>query len=441
MSYPARMLAALRQLESRPILLAALIGLAAEALFLINLGHPTHIYFDEVHYVSAARTLLSLTGPQNVEHPLLGKEIIGAGIALFGDNPWGWRLPSTFAASLTVMAGFAFVRLLTGATKPAVVAALLMLLNQMVFVQARIAMLDGFLAMFLCGAMVMLLSAMRAPTPAQTHLRWIAGAVLLGLATAVKWAAIPYVALAGLTFVALRIAEHWQAAPGDALRAAIGSGPHRRWPGLPLIRGLLLLGAVSIPVYFLTFIPTLLYDTGASTLAGLIPLQREMYSLQTQILPGHTYQSSWWSWPLMIRPIWYFYEADDGAQRGVLLIGNPLIMWGGLVAVIAGFVVWFRERARLPLAMSLLWTASVAIYIIIPKSLGFYYYYYLSSIFLCFALAVWFHHADKGRGRRDAEWFVAGSLALFIYFYPILAATPLPGEQSFNDWMWFPSWR
>jgi len=37
--------------------------------------------------------------------------------------------------------------------------------------------------------------------------------------------------------------------------------------------------------------------------AGLLPFQAAMYAQQTQVLPPHTYQSSWWSWPLMIRPI------------------------------------------------------------------------------------------------------------------------------------------
>ncbi|MEI9928571.1 MAG: hypothetical protein WDN44_13830 [Sphingomonas sp.] len=40
----------------------------------------------------AAQTLLSLGGPRNTEHPLVGKELIALGIALFGDNPFGWRL-------------------------------------------------------------------------------------------------------------------------------------------------------------------------------------------------------------------------------------------------------------------------------------------------------------------------------------------------------------
>jgi len=90
--------------------------------------------------------------------------------------------------------------------------------------------------------------------------------------------------------------------------------------------------------------------------------------------------------------------------------------------------------------MALLWTASLAIYIVIPKSLGFYYYYHLSGLFLCLVLAVAFHHFDKGRNRGLEEWFTAVALVVFLFFYPILAAQPLADAQSFNHWMLLKSW-
>lgn len=430
------MLADLRShLATRPWLVALLLGLAAQLLFTVHIDRPSRIMFDETHYVTASRTLIEMTEPVNKEHPLLGKEMIAGGILVFGDNPYGWRLMSSFAGTATVIAGFAFLFLLMGAMRPAIVGALLMMLNQMLFIQARIGMLDIFLGAFLLWALVLMLWAMHG-TPRQVLWRWIGASALLGLAVGVKWAAIPYVALAGLAFLLLRMAEH-RGAPAAALLGTT----HRRWPGMSTIGGLALLGGVSIPVYLLTFLPAFFYASEPMTLAGLIPFQIDMYRLQTQVLASHTYQSSWWSWPLMIRPIWYFYELDMGYQRGVLLIGNPLIMWGGLIAVIACLVAWFRERAARPLSVALLWISSVAIYIVIPKSLGFYYYYYLSSLFLCFALAVAFHHYDRKRMRGWEEWFTAASLLMFGYFYPIISAGPLADAQRFNFWMWLPSWR
>ncbi|MDV3455459.1 phospholipid carrier-dependent glycosyltransferase [Sphingomonas sp. HF-S4] len=432
------MLARLKALRTRPYLVALLLGLAAQTLFSVHIDRPSRIMFDEVHYVPAARALLDLEGPRNIEHPLLGKELIGAGIMIFGDNPIGWRAFTSLAGTATVLAAFAFVWLLLGSMRPALVAAALTALNQTLYIQARTAMLDVFLGAFLLWALVVMLWAMRG-TPGQVKRRWTGAAVLLGLAVGTKWAAIPYVALAGLAFILLRLRDA-RLAKRPLLSALSGKGqPH--WPGLATIPGLLLLGTVSIATYFLTFLPAFFYQQAPLTLAGLIPLQREMYALQTQVLQPHTYQSDWWSWPLMLRPIWYFYEWDQGAQRGVLLIGNPVIMWGGLLAVLACLWAWLRSRAIRPLAVALLWIASLAIYIVIPKSLGFYYYYHLSGLFLCLVVPVAFHHFDRGRDKGREEWFAFAALVAFVYFYPIIAASPLRDSQGFAYWMWFNSWR
>lgn len=433
------MLDRLKALRTRPYLVALLLGIASQLLFTIHLDQPSRIMFDEVHYVPAAQALLDLSAPRNIEHPLVAKQLIAAGMAIFGDNPFGWRAFPTLAGTATVLGVFALLWLLMGGRmRPALVGAALAMLNQTIFVQARTAMLDIFLGAFLIWAMVLMLWAAHG-SPRQVLWRWIGASVLLGLAVGTKWAAVPYVALAGLAFLVIRIRDARRAK--KPLAHALGDKDQPHWPGLATIPGLLILGVVSVVTYFLTFWPAFFYAVNPIDLPGLFRLQREMYAAQTQVLARHTYQSDWWSWPLMIRPIWYFYEWDNGAQRGVLLIGNPVIMWAGLVGVLACFWAWFRTKAIRPLAMALLWTASVAIYVIIPKSLGFYYYYHLSGIFLCAVLAVAFDHFDRGRNKGWEEWFIALALVAFVYFYPILAASPLQDSQGFTHWMWFNSWR
>jgi dolichyl-phosphate-mannose--protein O-mannosyl transferase len=285
-------------------------------------------------------------------------------------------------------------------------------------------------------AMAVLVWAMRGTTPRQVLWRWMLGSALLGVAVGVKWAAVPYVAFAGLAFVFIRLRDaNWE--PSGALAGE----DQRNWTGLGTMRGLAIMAAVSIGTYFLTFLPAFFYAENPMTPAALIPFQLDMYRLQTQVLAPHVYQAKWYTWPLMLRPIWAFYEYYDGAQRGVLIIGNPLVMVGGLVAVGACIWAWVRSRAILPLTMALLWIASLGIYIIIPKSLGFYYYYHLSGIFLCLALAVAFDHFEWSRKRGLEEWFLAASLLVFVFFYPIISAWPLSDTGSFNFWMWLPSWR
>ncbi|MEH3101751.1 glycosyltransferase family 39 protein [Sphingomonas adhaesiva] len=404
-------------LARRPALLALLIALASWPLFLFRLSVPHMIVFDEIHYVAAARQLIALSGPTNIEHPLLAKELIAASMLAFGDTPFGWRFASTIAGAATVAGAFALALVVTRRVRAGLLAAILTLLGFTVYVQARIAMLDTFMLAFLIWGIVLLAGSMRGGSVT----RWTAGAVLLGLATACKWAAAPYVAAAGVAFLVLR------------------RGRTDRWPGMRTIPALALLGGVSVATYFLTFAPAFFYTTDALTPRTLLPFQYEMYQRQTQVLPPHTYQSNWWTWPLMIRPIWYLYERADEAQRGILLIGNPAVMWGGLVAVAACFAGWVKTGAARLLAPAMLWTFAVGIFAVIPKSLGFYYYYYPASVFVAVALAVALDEWRVPVGRR-VEAYLLLAFALTLYFLPVLSAQALAHAGAFSRWTWFSSW-
>ena len=107
------------------LLVALALGVGSFTLFAYRIGNPTLVYFDETHYVPAARALIARSGPVNIEHPIFAKMMIAAGIELFGDNSIGWRLPSAFFASVSVVALFWIARMMFGADRPAIFAALL----------------------------------------------------------------------------------------------------------------------------------------------------------------------------------------------------------------------------------------------------------------------------------------------------------------------------
>ena len=415
----AASVAAMDALARRPWLAPLGLALIAQALFSFRLGTPHIFVFDEVHYVPAARKMLELAGPANVEHPLFGKVLIALGIGLAGDNPVGWRLLSTFAGTATVLAVWAIVRLLTGRERSALLAGLIAITGQTIFVQARIAMLDTFMAALLAGGLALLLWALKSVR--WRWAKWLGGAALIGLAIGTKWAALPYLGFAGLGLIVLR----WRR-PRD--------------PGLPTLPALIALGIVAIIAYVATFVPATLYANEPLNILKLAQYHANMFALQTQVLPHHTYQSNWWTWPLMIRPIWYLYEPVDGVQRGIWLIANPVVAWGGLIAV--GYCLWrgLRMRSLTLFAAGGLWLASVAMWAAIPKSLGFYYYYYPSTIWLAIALGVAWDKIDPDGVKRWDEWYATFCIGVFAYFWPVLSAAPLNGPGAFHRWTWFDSW-
>jgi len=152
--------------ERDPADWSAVIAVFFLALVWWRLGIPSRIYFDEVHYVTAARHLLNGTR-FNPEHPMLGKTVLAGAIAWLGDKPLYWRAPSALAGAIGL---FAFARLMWFATQRRAVtlaAQFLLATNFLWFVESRIAMLDMVMAMLAMVGLWLCVSALRRPATAR----------------------------------------------------------------------------------------------------------------------------------------------------------------------------------------------------------------------------------------------------------------------------------
>ncbi len=422
------------QAEKDPWRWCAAIALAFLALLWIRLHIPSKIYFDEVHYVKAAQILLTLDRPHNPEHPMVGKEILAAGIWLFGDHPQGWRI---FPALFGTLGLFAFSRALwlaSGRRVATIAGTVLLATNFAWFVQSRIAMLDIFMATFAMCALWQLAGAVRQPRQGRWRLA-LAG-VFLGLSLGAKWSVALPAMLPGLTFLILRLKHH-----GRRFLTASNGAPI---PGVSLIEAALWLGVLPILVYFASFLPTFFYAHRPVDPLHLIDYQSYMIGLQDSVVKTHTYMSVWWQWMLDYRSIWYLYENVDGAQRGVVLIGNPMAMWAGLPALAWCLWAGARRGRRDMLAAALLYVTAIGMWVANGKPVQFYYHYLLPGAFLmaCLGLAL----DDLWRRKDRWRWLSAGvmglTLGFFVYFLPVISAAKLDGgKQSFEAWMLLPSWR
>lgn len=413
-----------------PLAWCAVLAAAFFALCLVRVGIPSQPYFDEVHYLPASRALLDGSGWLNREHPMLGKELIALGIALFGDHPAGWRLPSALAGAVALFAAARALWFASLSRFATLAYALLLASGFLLFVHSRIAMLDGFMACFLAVAAWQFAAACREPEHGRGRLA--ACGVALGLAMAAKWTAVPLAMLPGLAFLVAR----WSAGRRRLLLSRRGAP----MPGMTLLEAFGWLALTPLVVYAATFLPAYLLAPEEMAQRGIVGLHAFMIAEQRSVVELHPYQSTWGEWLFNIRAIWYLYEHADGAQRGVLLIGNPLTMLAGLPALVWCASQGVRGRWG-ALAAVVVFVASMGLWIVADKPVQFYYHYLVPSTALLAALALaldaWWR-----RGHRAVSLAVlAGSLGAFAWFYPILSAAPLDGEQAFNTWMWLDSWR
>lgn len=413
-----------------------LLALAFLALLLVRLGIPTKPYFDEIHYLPAARQYWALEKFVNREHPLLGKELIGLGMQLFGDRPVGWRIIPALTGALTLFAATRALWFASLSRFATIAYGLLLATGFYIFVNARIAMLDIFMVGFAAFAYWHLAAAVREPE--QGRMRLALAGIGLGLALASKWNAAPLAILPGLAFLVVRF--------GAGRRRLLVSRRGAPVPGISLLEAAFWLGILPLAVYALTYLPAWFFAEGAigskTGSANFLALHTEAIRLQESVLKKHPYMSRWPQWVLNSRSIWYLYEPVDGAQRGIVLIGNPLTMILALPAMVWAASEAVRRRNAAAAAIAIIYAVTLGFWIVSAKPIQFLYHYFLPSMALLAALAL----ALDALWQRGHRWFallpISGSIALFAYFYPILSAAPLSGgAQAFTQWMWLDRWR
>lgn len=401
------------------------------ALISVRLLIPSKPFFDEIHYLPPARNILDLSKPLNREHPPLGKEILAVGIALFGDRTLGWRIMPALFGTIALFAAMRAVWFATLRRFATIAAGVLLVTGFGLFVESRIAMLDIFMITFAMVAMWMCAGAVRESETARWRLA-LAGASL-GFAVACKWNAAPLMAIPGLAFLVVRART-----AGWRFLTAHRGAPI---PGMTLVEAGVWLGLMPLATYCLSYWPFLFFAERTMPPGGLIDLHFKMIELQEQVIKPHAYMSVWWQWVLNIRPIWYYYQVGDGAQRGVLMIGNPLTMLLGLPAVAWCLWAGIKRQRWDALAVAVLYLGTIGMWIVAPKPVQFYYHYLLPSCFLLACLALALDALWNSGWRKTVLGVLAGSVVLFAAFWPILTAAQLDGRKAFEAWMWLRTWR
>ncbi len=230
--------------------------------------------------------------------------------------------------------------------------------------------------------------------------------------------------------------------------------------GFRLDVALLSIVFISMTVYMLAWVPDIARNAKSvneiHNFNDVVYRQYTMFEYHDHLKATHPYSSKFWEWPLDMVPVAYYYKdmrrnpADPNGccVREITSMPNPFILWFGLLAIpIVGVLAW-RERhkgyALLVLDYLLQW---------LPWSLSpriaFEYHYYVDIPLVCICNAIVLQRLWQwGDRQEESKKFVARGLvgayvllviAGFMYFFPILSATPI----TWNAWherMWFSKW-
>ena len=423
----------------------AAIFAASLAAFLWGIDSASEIYFDETWYVPAARAWLKSGQMLHPEHPPLGKLIIAASLWLFGDNPLGWRAMSALFGAIALVAVYLWTLALLDDVRAALWAAALTFFNAVLFVQARIAMLDIFLMAFTSLALAFYTLSLKESRVSRSRLYALAAGVTLGLAGACKWSG--FFLLFGLIAIQLLIGAMrlWRVRFDDPRPSDFyAPGALPAWtPGTTFLA----LVVAPLSAYFLAYLPQMI---GAGSVFEFVDSHRRMFEVWTGHSADHPYQSLWFTWPSLWRPVWYLFEVKghdaalwsaENPAKAIVGLANPVVVFAGEIAVLVAIYRFLARRELNSLIVAVAFLSQYLPWAVNPKGLEFSYYFLPSVMCLCPALALALFRERSVWGPRAALALLVSASVSFAFFLPILAAGIGVSPESFALRMWLPSWR
>jgi hypothetical protein len=152
-----------------------------------------------------------------------------------------------------------------------------------------------------------------------------------------------------------------------------------------------------------------------------------MFGYHFGLQAGHPAASPWWSWPLDLKPVWFYSHSYDNRQLAVIYNGgNPILFWAGIPAIAWCAVQAWRHRS---LALVLVVAAFAFQYLPWTRieRATFHYHYFTAVLIGMIAVA---YVVDEGLRswsyRSLAIAFLVAAVVAGILIFPLGSALAMP---------------
>jgi predicted membrane-bound dolichyl-phosphate-mannose-protein mannosyltransferase len=362
--------------------------LAALLLHVVWVAYAPQLMLDENYYVPEARSIIHEKAILYPQHPSVAKLFIASGILIFGDNPWGWRIPSVVFGIAAIVFFYLICHRLAN-KRVALLASFLLGFESMTFVMSGIAMLDVFSLTFMLLAFLFYLND-----------RYAFSGISLALSALCK--------LTGLLGIFV-ILGHWLIRRRQSKRN-------------------IALFLMALLVAFVVLLPA---SDFLATGHWMSPIDRVLQMLrltasktfenQRNIMPGlQLLPSSYpWTWILSLEP---------GFQSRMFV--NP-ILWI-LIVPSMGYMLYEFIRRRTDISLFvLLWFAALYLLwipaVLLMHRVTFFYYFYPAVGAICIGVSfvvsrIWDSASIRRSGTINAV--VKVYLALYVLAFIVLCLSP-----------------
>ncbi|MGE5551472.1 MAG: glycosyltransferase family 39 protein [Bacteroidota bacterium] len=421
------------------------------------------MYFDEIYHARTAYEHLHRIEPFESTHPPLGKILIALGVAVFGMNPFGWRIVGTLFGIALIPLMYVFAKRIFKKTEYAFLAAFLMAFDFMHFTQSRIATIDIYSVFFTILMYYFIYQYYRLNFHQHGLKRTLVplglAGLFFGIGAACKWTS----AYSGLGLGIIILIVLWQryleyararktlartrkqtVKPAALAQAKLVRSLFPRYASLTIVWCLVFFIVVPVIIYALSYIPFMLVPGPGHGLPQVVTYQQHMFKYHSELRATHPFSSTWWEWPLIKRPIWYYQGSGAypaGKISSIVLLGNPAVWWLGIVAVFFGIAAALKKRDKTLLVIFVGLASQYLPWVLVPR-LTFIYHFFTSLPFVMLLIAYLFIQLreEYPRARHAMYGYMALVLLLFVMFYPILSGALVDRNYVANFLRWFNNW-
>lgn len=436
------------------ILVILLVG---SVLRFLNLGLIPGPIFDEVFYPVFALNYLSGETFFSV-HPPLGSYILTLGIYLYDILPWteninfflaevqdidplSYRWTGAVSGTALIYVGYKLALELFEHKRFALLVAFFFMLDGSLLVDSRLGLINVFFSLFGFMAVLFFLKGNKSKNIGH----FLISGLMLGAAFSVKWNGLGFwLTLLSFSFLFFVFYK---------LDLKFRSEYERR----SLVKSSCLF-IFPFFIYLIFWIPELIHNENS-----LIDKHSQMigYHFDASDSKAHPYSSAWYTWPLMIRPIGYFFDAQTLTGPGgdveiftsIHLFPNPALSLFAFIAVIILTFKWIESLAKSIGAKKV----SEDVYVISLILIGFYanflpwavasrstfiYHYQPSACFSFMALAFLLYKlTTKKKSENMAVYYMTLILILIsaVYWLPLQLGLEITSD-GFYSRMWFDTW-
>ena len=424
-----------------------------------TINHLSGCYFDEIYYTRTAYEFIHGLPTYENTHPPFGKDLIALGASILGTTPFGFRFMGALFGVLMLPFMYLIGRNITRNRGLGAFICFLFAFDFMHFAQTRLTTIDVFVTFFIIVMyyfMERYINLSFYDTPLKKT--WIplgACGIAFGFGVASKWTgAYAGVGLAVIFFTQLfmRYREYLYAVRTP--KGTTNGISHKRIISnfkenttRTILFCMLFFVAIPFTIYLLSYIPFVdSYRPGL--FERMLKNQETMFSYHSALEATHPYSSTWYQWPTMERPIFYYSNnLGDNIRQGISSFGNPLVWWVSIPAFVYMLYLAIKEKKKDAGFLCVAYLAQYLPWMLVSRC-TFIYHYFPSVPFITIMIGYCFLQLkQKLEAKIGTKAFyslvityAALAFALFLLFYPVLSGQPVTTEYVDKFLRWCDGW-